>query len=73
MLDFYKCSLHDVHEGNFPLNHDCILIVYYFTNSLVSKDFFSCRAQDSASVADILCKLSVVSSVKISSVDDFYM
>lgn len=71
ILDFYKTTINDIEIGNFPLNHDCILIAYYFHGCGINRDYFSCRAEQSSALVDILCKLSIISRVKIVSVDEF--
>lgn len=69
MLDFYPVYRSDLLKGNFPLNHDCVLKVVYLSECPMPSEYFTCRAQDSGSIADILCKLTVVERVKISSSD----
>ena len=65
------CQIHrrDLLSGNFPLNHDCILKVYYNDVGL-RYQYFSCRAQDSGAISLILSNVFCVHKVVISSVDD---
>lgn len=70
MIDLYPVHRKQIDYGNFPLNHDAILKVEYYPQSGLHYQYFSCKAQDTASLADVFCKLFCVRRVWISSVDE---
>lgn len=70
MLDLYSVHRKQIDMGNFPLNHDAILKVEYYPQTGLHYQYFSCKAQDTGTLADIFCKLFCVRRVYISSVDE---
>lgn len=70
MVEFYKTARFEIDEGNFPLNHDCILKVCFIRGCPLRRCYFTCRAQDSGTLSVIFSALPLVSVVEISSVDD---
>lgn len=67
----YKVTLHQITNGDFPLNHDCILKVRYINDCPLRFEYFTCRSCESGSICLTLQALSVVRFVEISSVDKF--
>lgn len=70
MLDLYPVHRKQIDYGNFPLNHDAILKVEYYPQSGLHYQYFTCKAPDTGTLADILCKLFCVRRIYISSVDE---
>lgn len=69
MIDLYPVHRKQIDSGDFPLNHDAILKVVYYPQSGLHYQYFTCKAQDTGSLADLFCKLFCVRRVKIISVD----
>lgn len=70
MLDFFPVSRKEIDSGDFPLNHDAILKVEFFPQIGLHYQYFSCKAQHTFILVDVLSKLFCVRNVYISSVDD---
>lgn len=71
MLEINASSASKILNGDFPLNHDCILKVYYRTDCPVHFEYFTCRAQDSGALSHYFKMLHPVLSVVIMSVESF--
>lgn len=70
-LDFFDADLHQIRRGDFPLTHDCILQVQYHEGCGLRYQFFTCRSQDSGTIANLLKTLVVVRKIIVKSVDNF--
>ena len=67
MIKLYR---YEIDKRDFPLNHDCILKVFYIEGSPTTVEYFSCRLVDLGCILDILVSLSIVKDLKFSAVDE---
>jgi len=70
MIQLHPTCRRSIDSGDFPLNHDCILKVEFIYSAPIRFAYYSCRAQESAQLIDILSKVPMVQHVYTSSVDD---
>lgn len=71
MVDFFPVHRKSIINGDFPLNHDAILRVEFYYLTKLRYQYFTCKSQDTGTLADILCKLYTVHRVCVVSVDEF--
>lgn len=71
MIELNPTKHHLIQEGDFPLNHDCILKVYFMCDPGPYHQLFTCRSQNSGTLTDILSKVFCVRRVKIIPVEEY--
>ena len=71
MLEFHLSNIRDIRNGNFPLNHDCIIKVDYIQGTPLRFSYFTCCAQHSGTIVDFISKLPVVKKVYVFDVESF--
>ena len=71
MIEIHATHASQILNGNFPLNHDCILKVHYKRYCDIRFEYFTCRAQDSGQLVHYFSMLAPVRTVEIISVDSF--
>lgn len=67
----FKVTKEEINKGFFPLNHDCILKVYYLPDCPVRFEYFTCSADKCGAYSLMLQTLSIVHKLEIHSVDKF--
>lgn len=70
MIELNLSNKTSIKNGDFPLNHDCILKVSYIVGSPLRFSYFTCCAQHSGALVLLIKSIPLVKNVYTSSVEN---